>query len=264
MKERQQRSSGRGQVITADRLMFLICILGIVTVIALGSLSFAKYKMEGGSGSGFYEAETFCFESNLLAEESEEGTYPSYELQEGVDTITVVLKNYPDDLRFAQMDITYIVELMQGGEVIESEEGTLETKAGGSAPGKNDETVSFDGLEPGIYRVRAKSLAPYAVTLQGDFVLTGEDEALNWTLNDGKNSPDLLVTVTTKDYEGTAEISWPEGVYPDNTDAMLEDASGSRHQVELEAHSQYSFRFFKASPGTVYTRAGGEFSVEPR
>lgn len=238
-------------------LLLALCVAEVLALAVLGSLSFAKYTFEQDGGTGPYSAETFAFTSNLLEEVSADGTYPSYTLQEGTSEISIQLRNYPDYLRYAEMDITYRVDLIHNGEVIESETGKIKEKEAE----KNHEDVVFSDLEAGVYTVRAQSLQPYAVTLQAKFTLPEADSGLEWSLSDGKNSPDLLITVTTEAYEGEAVISWPEGVYPDNTDGLLADAEGNSHKVYLAADSEYSFRFFKADPGMVYTGEESLFAV---
>lgn len=248
----------RNMIERQDRkLLTAVCALVLMALITLCGVTIAKYTAETDGGEGLYRAETFCFESDLLAEPGDTGAYPSYSLQEGRDSIRVVLKNYPDELRYADMNITYEVILEKEGEEADRKTGTLQALEDRG----NETEVAFTNLEAGRYTVRAEALKPYRVTLKGDFTVTAEDAGLTWSVSDGKNSADLLVTVSTSAYGGEVELSWPEGVYPDNTDGLLESAAGNSCRVELASYGEYSFRFFKAEPQSVYTKESG-FAVE--
>lgn len=69
-----------------------------------------------------------------------------------------------------------------------------------------------------------------------------------------KNSPVLRLTVWTNDYSGNVKLTWPSGIYPDNTDPLLASVTGTAATLNLKNDSEYTFVFFKNTPSTVYTR----------
>ena len=98
--------------------------------------------------------------------------------------------------------------------------------------------------------------------MQGQFTIIGENHKPKYEVHDEKGSPFLHITVTTTDYAGTVKIAWPTGgVYPDNTDPLLKDATGNSCNVVMEAQSEYTFKFFKSNPQDVYTADFNEKDV---
>ena len=84
--------------------------------------------------------------------------------------------------------------------------------------------------------------------------MVGGSEKISYNVSDASGSPNLKLTVTTAEFSGSVTISWPEGVLPDNTDPLLENASGNSCTVTLEKYSEYTFQFFKTDPSQDHTQ----------
>lgn len=179
-----------------------------------------------------YAAQEFYFESDLLSE-----TGSKYTLQSGVDTISFTLRNYADELRSSDCEISYEVTLSSSSE---KKQGTIPA-------GKNEVPLEFTNLEAGTYTVTAKATAPYTAELKANFVVQA-DERVGISVRDSKGSADVLVTLKTVDFEGPVTLNWPDGLLPDNTDPLLSSATGDSTVIDLEASSSYTFRFLKKTP----------------
>ena len=222
----------------------------LVILLTFSGYTAAKY-VRSQKEEPLYVAKSFYFESDLLEAPASNGEIPKYTLQDGESTIAFQLKNYPDDLRTSEVDITYTVKLTttDGMAVTDQidKEGTLGSNAQTAIP------VSFTGLSAGSYLVTAVATDPYISTLQAEFTIEGLSMDINSSVRDGAGSPNLMVTVTTTDYEGHITISWPDGVLPDNTDPLLETVSGNSCTVNMKKHSEYTFQFFKTNTKEDYT-----------
>lgn len=230
-----------------------IGLLILALLLVFNGYTLAKYLTESHE-ENLYIARAFYFESDLLAAPASNGTYPSYTLRSGADSITVTLKNYPDELRVSEVDIDYTVTLTKAGA-----NTPVDVKTGTLTISEKEEQVSFDALEPGDYCLTAVSDGPYSATLKADFTVVGVDETYRFYVSDAAGSPVLYLTITSEDFEGTVNIGWPSGVLPDNTDTILSGASGNGFRVALKPDSEYTFPFFKKNPAVVYSIA--DFSV---
>lgn len=191
-----------------------------------------------------FVAKNFYFESDMLKASTE--TMPTYTLQTGVNSINFTIRNYPDDLRQSECEITYKVTCKSGEESKE--------QIGSFTTVKTSEEIKFEDLAAGTYTVTARATSPYTKTLQAKFVISAENNGIEYDVNDAVGSPTLNVVVRTADYSGAATFEWPNTVLPDNTDPLFETATGNSHTVKLESYSEYSFRFFKPDPSKKYTK----------
>lgn len=233
------------------------CIILAALLLVFGSYSLAKYLYQAKKDP-LFAAKAFYFESDLLSGASG-GSYPKYTLKTGVDTIEFTLENYPDGLRYSEVDIVYDVVLTKEGVTVGALNGqTIDGNA------RNSVSVSFDDLAAGTYVVTATATAPYASTLRAQFTVVDRSELVSFSVRDEVGSPVLQMTVQTADYEGEVTITWPEGVLPDNMDLLLEDASNDTRCVEVnvEAESEYTFLFYKPDPTKNYSADTG-FSATP-
>lgn len=226
-----------------------IGLLLIVSLLAFNGYTLAKYIF-GHEQEAVFVAKDFYFESDLL--KSTDVTIPQYILQTGVNDITFVLKNHPDELRTSEVDIAYSVTLKKDGD------SNPVTKTGTLEIDEKNETIYFDNLAPGTYTVTAEATAPYAKTLRAEFVVTGMDNNIRWKVNDNAQSPFLQLIVQTADSDGDILISWPNGVVPDNTDALLAGAiskagDDENYPVSMQANAEYAFVFFKEDPDRNYS-----------
>ena len=224
-------------------VMMRIGLLFLAVAVVFNGYTLAKYFMEKNKKVPI-AAKNFYFESDLLAVSG--GALPQYTLQAGVNNISFCLKNYPDELRSSEVDIAYTV-------VLKKEDAEKETKTGTIVAGRNDVPISFADLEAGTYTVTATATKPYTQTLQARFTIVNTDYDLSCIVSDAAGSPNLKVTVTTTDYSGPIEVSWPDGVLPDNTDELLENAQGNNYTIQVNEQSEYTFQFFKTNPNADYT-----------
>ncbi len=237
--------NNRKQVPRHNRMILLSVTAFLVLAVAVsaGVYTLAKYVSAETSDTP-YIAKSFYLESDLLAVETE--PIPLYTLQAGVKEISFRLMNYPDELRVSETAVQCEV-------VLTSSFGEKKQTIALSAGVRDEEIVTFDGLEPGVYTVTVTSTSPYVTRLQGRFTVVAENVDLAVQVNDNIGSPFLHVVVTTTDYHGDVIISWLDGVVPDNTDPLLAFASGMSCQVTVKANSQYTFTFYKNDPAKDYS-----------
>ena len=225
-----------------------IGLLLIVSLLAFNGYTLAKYIF-GHEQEAVFVAKDFYFESDLL--KPTDVNLPQYTLQTGVKDIIVTLKNYPDELRTSEVDIAYSVTLKKDGD------SEPVTKTGTLEIAEKNEIISFDNLAPGTYTVTATATKPYTKTLRAEFVVTGMDNNIRWKVNDNAQSPFLQLIVQTADSAGAIRISWPNGVVPDNTDALLAGAISNDgdedYFVSMQANAEYAFVFFKEDPDRNYS-----------
>ena len=237
MKKYQPKYGGKPKkkalsVFSVCMLVFLVCAIG------LSAFVWAKYISEEAKDT-VVAAKSFYFESDLLSTDR-----PTYTLAPGTQSITIRLKNHADALRFSDVNISYKVT------------ATGQTaKTGTLTGGKNsDVDITFDKLSAGSYIVTAEATSPYSKILSATFVIPAEAGNIQYSVSDAKNSPVLQVKVWSNDYSGNVKLSWPSAIYPDNTDPLLKNVTGTSVTLNFDSDSEYTFRFFKSSPATVYTK----------
>lgn len=218
----------------------------LAVLIVFSGYTAAKY-VRSQKEEPLYVAKSFYFESDLLEALEGNGEIPKYTLQDGESTIAFQLRNYPDDLRTSEVDIA--CEVVLSGDSMADQKRTVIFEKNT----QDKESVSFENLSPGTYQVTAEAVMPYSKILQAEFTVAAFSQDIKSSVRDGAGSPNLMVTVTTTDYEGHITISWPDGVLPDNTDPLLEKASGNSCTVNMKKHSEYTFQFFKTNPNADYT-----------
>lgn len=210
-----------------------------------------------------YEAKNFYFESDLL----NSNTNPvSYAYQRGIDSISFELKNNIDELRYSDVEISYVVTIntLDGKQVVDKSGNTV-NEITGKLTNQNIESkkIEFTNLAEGNYVVIAKSKSPYEKTIQANFTLTGNDYNITYEVSDSKDSPVMRLTVITKDYAGDVTINYPEGVSPDSTDSKFSSVNSGFAQssvaIHFDANSEYTFQFFKKEPTRVFSKEN--FSV---
>lgn len=239
-----------------------ILITLLIVIVLLTSVSFAKYISEK-KNTTLVEAGTYYFESDIL---SNDATIKSYVLQEGEDTISVILKNNIDDLRYAEVDVFYNVTItdVSGNAVTDKSGNTVSAKAGKLLKDKIDtNVVTFTNLKTGIYRVVATSTAPYEKELKANFTLQEKNEEIEYSIRDSQNSPIVQMTIKTNDYAGSVDITWPEGTTPDNTNPDFVDNNssyaGGTKTVRYLNNSEVTITFFKEDLTNQFSK--NDFSV---
>lgn len=213
-------------------------------LLVFNGYTLAKY-MVTNKEEQLYTAEAFYFTSDLL-KPMEDGVYPRYELQEGVEEVTITLYNSDDALRSSTMDISY--DLQVGST---EKTGTIPVEAAAPAKaGQATETLSLtipDGESTETYLVTATATEPYTATIGAYFTVCRANNKIDCSVNAVNGQPTILMTVTTNDYTGKkVKLSWPSTrIYPDLTDPLFASATISANSciVELDANSEYTFLF---------------------
>lgn len=234
---------------------FLIVYLILLTIIITMTVVLGKYLQELKNNT-LYEAENFYFRSDLLSEDIK-----SYTLQRGVNKIVIHLYNSEDRLRYTKVDINYVVKLEKindDGNLVKvrEENGVL------SNSGFTDNEVVFDNLENGKYKVSAIAINPYTKILEGNFVITNNDNRIDYSVGDNVDSTVMFLTIKTVDYTGNIKIKFPDGLYPDNNEEVFKNVNIDNSKeviVNFKNNSSYSYRFYKENPKKVFNK--NEFQV---
>ncbi len=241
---------------------FRIILIFLIPVIIAG-LTFSQYAKKTEDNLE-YVAGNFYFESDVLSDNVDVNTYT---YQNGIDKISIMLKNNADELRYSEVKVNYIAKITDtsGNEVIDKNGNKIEQISGtlGNTSIQSNK-VEFVNLPNGNYIVIAKSISPYERTLKANFIITNNNEEITYKVSDAVNSPVLQMTILTKDYNGNIKITWPEGVVPDNTNKDFEDVNAnytaSSKIINYKANSEYTIQFFKNDLTRKYTDS--DFSVE--
>lgn len=234
---------------------FLIVYLILLTIIITMTVVLGKYLQELKNNT-LYEAENFYFRSDLLSEDIK-----SYTLQRGVNKIVVHLYNSEDRLRYTKVDINYVVKLEKindDGNLVKvrEENGVL------SKSNFTDNEVVFDNLENGKYKVSAIATTPYTKILEGNFVITNNDNRIDYSVGDNVDSTVMFLIIKTVDYTGNIKIKFPDGLYPDNNEEAFKNVNIDNSKeviVNFKNNSSYSYRFYKENPKKVFNK--NEFQV---
>ena len=234
---------------------FLIVYLILLTIIITMTVVLGKYLQELKNNT-LYEAENFYFRSDLLSEDIK-----SYTLQRGVNKIVVHLYNSEDRLRYTKVDINYVVKLEKindDGNLVKvrEENGVL------SKSNFTDNEVVFDNLENGKYKVSAIATTPYTKILEGNFVITNNDNRIDYSVGDNVDSTVMFLTIKTVDYTGNIKIKFPDGLYPDNNEEVFKNVNIDNSKeviINFKNNSSYSYRFYKENPKKVFNK--NEFQV---
>lgn len=228
-------------------------LVGMMAILCTFAGSFAKYthreKMEKEGDSG-----QFYFTSNYLTENEK-----TYTLSANATQIDIELRNYADELRWSDNDISYTYS------VSKDENNILETSTGKIVRESNKGTksdIKIQDMTAGTYKVTVVADTPYTKTLKGRFIIPKEDDSISYTISDSSGSPYVLLTVSTKTYDGKIKISWPEGVIPDSTQEIFENVntwnnnsySSGDATTQVSAYSSYTYQFFKTDTAQTYDK----------
>ena len=237
----------------------------MVVLIAIGGIS-AKYFLELGEETGIVTARDFYFESDLLAERN-----PVYNLAAGTTTVTFDLRNYTDELRWADDDISYTVAVTEQGKdstdaALSSAEGTIEKGS------KKSASITLSGMKDGgTYIVKAVGKAGYQKELEATFVV---DTANRVYKHLSTNGVQVVLTVWTEDVTGKASFTIPEGLIPNVTESPeLQTVSNYKDghyqsanftdDAEFAPYTSKKYHFIKEDPATAYDySAFGKVTVE--
>jgi len=217
-------------------------IISVIAVVLLCSLAVgmlaAKYLNER-NGDGLLRAQNFYFTSNLL--DGKEHT-----LAPGSTSVTFTVGNHDDDLRYAEMEISYEVTVKEDGKP--DTEATVEQPAGKLASDKvNDAQVTVSKLEAGkTYTIEAVGTGGYTKKLTATIKVPAKAAELYYHLDNSVNDYTLLTVWNEGDAEESATITYT-GI-PDNTNPnMTKWKTGESQKVTIGSHESKVFRFFSGT-----------------
>lgn len=249
------------QIATRKKTIAVALAAAIALSLICAGTALAKYIHQETNDTA-QASQAFYFESDVLSSDGQ----AAYSLPAGTTSFAFEVRNYPDDLRFSEGDITYSWSVTRQGDASAVQSGTG-TIGGGK---KASDTVTAANLTAGTYEVTAKSSAPYEQELSATFTIAPTDTAVYSTVEDKASSATATLVVSTRDYEGNIRVSWPEGVVPDTTQRYFKgvetaDAQGSyadgSTDFRVSAHSSYTLRFFKQNPSQDFS-SGTQIKAE--
>lgn len=244
------------QVLKSKKFIILIVLVLLSTITYVYAKYFNNYKE-----SSLYTSEDFYFRSDVL---SIDGV--TYNYQRGITMISIKLYNNEDTLRYTESDIKYSVKItsVSGENVISSANEEINEVTGTLRGGKiSSETINFDNLQTGTYKIIATTSEPFVKTLVGTFVITEQDKSINYEISDNVGSTVLFLTISDTDYKGVISVNVPDGLYPDNTIPAFKDIdlSGSKViKLDFKENSSYTYKFFKEDPNSLYHES--DFLIE--
>ncbi|MBR5253270.1 MAG: hypothetical protein IKV39_05285 [Clostridia bacterium] len=218
-------------------------IVGIILCALVGN-ALAKYFQTSSNPSTF-KAMDFYFSSELL----DEGVHT---LSPGVTEMEFTLRNYADTLRISEVDVKITdvtISGTAGAAVAYDADITLKSNY------LEQLAVKITGLVPGgEYNITATAtggsengVGGYVKTITGTIKVPAEENKLyKYFQNYGSY---VLLTVWAQGYQGDVKIDIPEGVIPDNTDAVMADAVTGGIVTDTTTfnqnkYSSHVYRFF--------------------
>lgn len=212
------------------RTFLALAIATLVFTCLVGGV-LAKY-VEKEHKNASVTAKEFYFESDLLKEGGKE-----YTLNATTTSLSFSLKNYADELRVAEMEISYTVTV---------ENLTVDYNGGDkklSAENKDTEKITLTGFEKGkTYTVKAVGNGGYSKTLSATFTVRTEDTGF-YKYIEIKEENCLYLTVWTGNVLGTVTFEIPSGLIPDRRLEIFKDFTGNTVSFELDAFSSQLFKF---------------------
>ena len=194
----------------AHPVMWLL--LALAALLAIGGV-FARY-VTSREKTSMVTAREFYFTSDLLTN----GTAASYTLNPDVTSFTFQLQNFGDSKRWSADPISYTVTVSGTGGATATVSPASGTIAAGAA---NSVTITVSGLTSGhMYTVNAVGTAGYVENLSATFWIPGADNIVYKHL-DTSDPNYAVLTVWTHNVSGTASISYPNGLIPDDTDPAM-------------------------------------------
>ena len=231
---------------------YAVCILFALILAATVSsfgVVFARYAKQHESAEGVVTSQNMYFRSDYLSEQGEAYTISS-------DSVTFRLMNYPDALRVSEIDVKYTITVTGGAYTLSKSNNDDNNVL--SASGKNYVDITLSGLERGkTYTVTAVGTNGYKTTLSATFTVKAEEKQVFKSVE--QTDYYVLLTVWTQSVTGTATISVPEDLIPDNTDPILRNVTTETEnftdaQSFTQGYSSRTYRFFlKNGDTTSYT-----------
>lgn len=231
----------------------------------VGAAAYAKYAHQATDDRSV-AAHSFYFSSDFLTEDG-----AAYTLGADTTCLAIELRNYDDASRWSDDDVGYSYEVTRQGDGEGTDAGDSVASGSGtiirSDNAASTSTIAVTNLTAGTYAVTATSTSPFAKTLAATFTIPEELEGVLYKVSDSAGSPTAQLTVSTRAYNGGITVSWPEGVFPDTTQAVFsgvstydEDAesyaAGSQNIGSLGKFGSATYRFFKVDPQKDYSSGG--------
>lgn len=222
-----------------------VYILLVILLLALAAGGvYARYVYKN-IDTGTVTAREFYFTSDHLTKSG-----ATYTLNPGTTSVTFTLKNYADEIRRSNDDISCAVTTTGG--TLSAEEVSL------SAAANNAAEITLSGLVDGqTYTVMATGTAGYEETLKATFTVLSAGTKVYKHL-DTTDPAYVLLTVWTENVAGTASITFPTGLIPDSTDPIMKDIKNYTADAYIgttftdntsfsNTYSSQTYRFFKTS-----------------
>ncbi len=229
-------------------VMFLCALLVIGVVYA----RYVRSVEEDGSAI----MKEFYFTSNFL-----DGN--EHILAAGSTEVSFTLSNHADELRYSEVDISYIVEVDDEDVDITNGTGELALNTISNA------TVTISGLVPGNrYIITATGNGGYHQVLTATIVIPESETHLYYYL-DTSNTEFVVLNVWAQGFSGDVTITSPGVVIPDNTDVVMREVSvGTTFTDSVSfvdnGYSSHAYRFFGSGVSVddfSVSGASGEVSV---
>ena len=244
-------------------LVYILVGLAVFSSLIVGT--YAKYTM-GQQTDGYISSPNFYFTSDLLKE-----TAAQYTLNPGIDgtaEISFEVRNFADDLRISDKKINFTLKVSPSNGVTvkvgESKQstGSLAVGSTGSAA-----KITVSGLQNGkTYDISVTGNAGFSTTLKAKVTVRPDDKNVYMHIDDN-HAEYVLLTVWNQNISGEAQISFPTGLIPDNSDSAMKGVSNfseGRYESATfkdavnfsKSFSTYVYRFFKTPDYSA-----GEFTV---
>lgn len=236
---------------------YLITILSIILIVNCIMIPVMAKYYKNKKNNIAIEASEFYFTSDLLDVEATNGSFPEYTNAKGSNVITFNLNNYEDDLRITTVDIEYKIVIKNSSDIVVFEQGYILP----ASSTKQNKKFEINSLPIDTYIVEVTSNSPYQKTLKAKFIMQDSNDDFTYTVSDGVGSTIVMLTISVEDYSGYIDIKWPNNVFPDNSNPLLEGAIDcASYKVYFNSYSEYTFIFFKIDSGKVYTNSDFEIT----
>lgn len=237
-------------------LLSLFCIsIFFISVVS------AKY-IHKTENTGTVTAKEFYFKSDILDGRTHTVTAGA----DGTASINITLMNHEDELRYSETDINYEIKIKndENQDVTPDDStgltGTIPEGKNSASDKTNDKTITIQGLAAGkTYTITAETTGnSYSKKLTGTVKVNPIDRDIHTAIND--EGAYVEVTIWSGEYKGTVKLDYCQGLIPDNTDPLLENAlnatdASTPAEVTLSAwktDTSHVFRFFKNNENKNY------------
>lgn len=229
-------------------LWILALVVLLIGTILAAVPAAAKYITVRNNPQNTVDSYNFYFRSNVLPEwktgdTPQEITIPGG--AEGTTSFSFELYNFDDELRIADLQINYVVTLHKDGDTNQAA-----TVATGhlSANARKKAAVELTGLENGAsYTVTAVGSNGYSKTLKAVIKVDPATPRVYKHL-DTSNPDYVLLTVWTEGTaHGSATVTYPDGLIPDNTDPAMRgwtESPGADSSSFTGLYASHQYRFF--------------------